>query len=195
MELVIFAGPNGSGKSTTCSNFIEEYGIKGFEYISPDIYAKEYFSDVENELERYGLAFAYADYKRKSALIEKRNFIVETVNSTTSKFDFYRECKKAGYLITLVFVCTESPEINIKRVALRKTQGGHDVPKDKIVSRYYKSLANLYELSEMSDVVYIYDNSQDNSGAKLCYYKNKFTIQEEVNALPNWVKTYLLEKK
>ena len=194
MELVIFAGPNGSGKSTIVNKFIEEYNLKDFEYISPDVYAKEYFSHVEDELKRYEKAFAYADYKRKSALMERRNFIVETVNSTTSKFDFYRECKKAGYVITLVFVCTNSPEINLKRVEKRKSQGGHDVPKDKTISRYYRSLENLYELSGISDVVYVYDNSIDKVGARLCYYKDKFTIQNEIDALPDWVKTYLFAK-
>ena len=189
MELLIFAGPNGSGKSTIIKKFIEEYNLSGFEYISPDIYAKEYFYGEEDEIKRYESAFAYAAYKRKSALMERRNFIVETVNSTTSKFEFYQECKKAGYTITLIFVCTNSPEVNIKRVAKRASQGGHDVPKEKIVSRYYKSLNNLSKLSEMSDVIYIYDNSEDDHGAKLCYYKDKFTIQEE--NLPQWVRDYL----
>ncbi len=40
----------------------------------------------------------------------------------------------------------------------------------------------------MSDVVYIYDNSKDNSGARLCYYRDKFTIQDE--ELPQWADNY-----
>lgn len=51
MDLVIFAGPNGSGKSTLVDRFIEVYNLTGFEYISPDVYAKEYFSYIEDEFD------------------------------------------------------------------------------------------------------------------------------------------------
>lgn len=97
-----------------------------------------------------------------------------------------------GYNITVVFVCTSSYEINIKRVAKRCAQGGHDVPKDKIISRYNRSLENLSALCALADVVYVYDYSQENTGAQLCYYKDKFTIQKEI--LPDWIKVNLFAK-
>ena len=46
----------------------------------------------------------------------------------------------AGYKVYLYFISTESPEINKFRVEARKAKKGHDVPEDKIVSRYYGSL-------------------------------------------------------
>lgn len=38
-------------------------------------------------------------------------------------------------------------------------QGGHDVPTDKIISRYDKALSLVHELIPFCDVCHIYDNS------------------------------------
>ena len=97
--MVIFAGPNGSGKTTIINQFIKEYSLSAYEYINPDKYAKDYFSNIEDEYERYLRAFAFADYKRNAALQEKRNFIIETVNATTNKFDFYKQCKVTATIL------------------------------------------------------------------------------------------------
>ena len=37
--------------------------------------------------------------------------------------------------------------------------GGHDVPEDKIIKRYDRSLALVKDLVEICDVCHIYDNS------------------------------------
>ena len=39
--------------------------------------------------------------------------------------------------------------------------GGHDVPKDKIISRYERALALVGEVVAVSDICHIYDNSSD----------------------------------
>lgn len=54
---------------------------------------------------------------------------------------------------------TADPAINVSRVKVRAALGGHDVPKDKIVSRYNKALALIPELLDTSDICHIYDNS------------------------------------
>ncbi len=56
-------------------------------------------------------------------------------------------------------MATESPEININRVANRVDDGGHDVAQDKIVERYYRSLELLPSAIAASDRAYIFDNS------------------------------------
>jgi len=191
MELFIFAGPNGSGKSTVLSEFIEKFNLKDFEYINPDIYAKEFFSGIDDEIKRYQAAFSFAEHKRAKALEENKRIIIETVNSTTNKFDFYSECAQRNYKITVVYIATSDPKINMERIAIRKAQGGHDVLEEKIISRYYKSLGFLFNLSLFANVLYIYDNSETNK-LKLCFYKDnqsKFTAK----VIPQWVKKYYFE--
>ncbi|WP_205314711.1 hypothetical protein [Ruminiclostridium herbifermentans] len=41
----------------------------------------------------------------------------------------------------------------------RKAAGGHDVPKDKIISRYDKALKLISEFVQLCDVCHMYDNS------------------------------------
>ena len=65
------------------------------------------------------------------------------------------------YQICAVFVLTKDSAINIRRVRNRVKMGGHDVPEDKIISRYEKSLQNLSKLVRIADLTRIVDNSTD----------------------------------
>lgn len=42
---------------------------------------------------------------------------------------------------------------------MRVANGGHFVEKDKILSRYYKSLTNIKNLLEIWDIMHVYDNT------------------------------------
>ena len=53
------------------------------------------------------------------------------------------------------------PEINVARVKNRVLTGGHDVPKEKIISRYSKSLNMIRELTQICDRLSVYDNSKE----------------------------------
>ena len=48
---------------------------------------------------------------------------------------------------------------NADDVEARVAQGGHDVEKQKIVSRYEKSLKNIKELLQICDILHVYDNT------------------------------------
>jgi len=96
---------------------------------------------VESQRER--LAQIIADFLRKKLLKERKRFSFETVFSHNSKLDIMRDAVTAGYKVYLYFVCTESPEINKFRVKARTKKGGHDVPVNKIETRYYRAL-DLY---------------------------------------------------
>ena len=56
-----------------------------------------------------------------------------------------------------------------QRIAQRVMDGGHEVPISKIISRYYKSLANAAQAIELVDRAYIYDNSVENTLPQLLY--------------------------
>jgi predicted ABC-type ATPase len=105
------------------------------------------------------LAQILADFLRKRLIAEKKKVSFETVFSHKGKLDIMRQAVDAGYKVYLYFVSTESPGINISRVALRKAKGGHDVPSDKIESRYYRSLDLLFDAAQISYQAFFYDNS------------------------------------
>ncbi len=105
------------------------------------------------------LAQILADFLRKKLVAAKKKFSFETVFSHPSKLEIMREAQSEGYKVYLYFVSTESPEINIFRVALRVKQDGHNVPEDKIRSRYYRSLDLLYEAAQITHQSFFFDNS------------------------------------
>lgn len=71
------------------------------------------------------------------------------------------EIKKKGYFIRCFYILTADPMINVFRVKARVEAGGHDVPKDKIISRYDKALELVHEVVSVCDICHIYDNSED----------------------------------
>ncbi len=69
--------------------------------------------------------------------------------------------KERGYFIRCYYILTADPLINVYRVKSRVAAGGHDVPKDKIISRYDKALDLVKELLKICDICHIYDNSAE----------------------------------
>lgn len=82
-----------------------------------------------------------------------RSFVFETVMSAEDKVDFILRAKEMVFFIRVFFISTDHPSINSSRIALRVMQGGHDVPIPKIVSRYYKSIANCKTISSVVDQI------------------------------------------
>ena len=69
--------------------------------------------------------------------------------------------KEKGYFIRCYYILTADPMINIFRVRARVEVGGHDVPDDKIISRFDKALALVHEVVGVCDICHIYDNSEN----------------------------------
>ena len=158
--LYVFAGPNGSGKSTLVANLAlwNNFDIK---YINADIIATQQFSHITDEKQRNYQSMFYTMDLVQDYISKGKSFCYETVLSHPSKLDIVDQAKQNGYKIISVFVCTQSPQINIKRVQKRASQGGHDVPPEKIEQRYYKSKQNWQVLKTLSDEVYEFDNSKE----------------------------------
>ena len=94
------------------------------------------------------------------ALENREDIMYETVFSHPSKLDIIRQARALGYFVRLFFVCTESPRINIDRVADRYAKGGHSVPGDKVSSRYNRALMYGADALHLVQRGYVYDNSK-----------------------------------
>lgn len=145
------------------------------------------------------LAQIIADFLRKELLKEKRKFSFETVFSHESKLAIMREAVNAGYKVYLYFVSTRSPDINKFRVKTRTKMGGHDVPPDKIESRYYRSLEFLHAACQLAYQVFFFDNSIDGQdSAMFAHFKigkgKKKWDSIDMNSVPQWFKDYYVAK-
>lgn len=159
-RLFVIAGPNGSGKTTLIANMYK-LGKLDVPYLNADLFASTLYSFISDEKDRNLKSMYYTMEKVEKFINIGKSFCYETVLSHPSKLELIKLAKEKEYEITSIFVYTNSPEINIERVAKRVEQGGHDVPKNKIVERYYRSLEFSKRLQELSNKFYIFDNSKD----------------------------------
>lgn len=106
-------------------------------------------------------AAKYVDNQRYNAIYLHKDFTFETVLSSNYKLELLERAKQEGYFIKCVFVLTNDPGINVERVRTRVAGGGHAVPTDKIIERYYKSLGNIKGLVELCDILHVYDNTKE----------------------------------
>jgi predicted ABC-type ATPase len=83
-------------------------------------------------------------------------------------------------------VSTIDPRYNILRVADRVSAGGHDVPPQKVIERYHRSLSLLPLAIEIADLVTLVDNTE----IPIEYAKTwQGTIRRTVSSCPVWVET------
>lgn len=151
----MIAGPNGSGK-TTLTNQLREDGIDLGHYINPDEIAKALSGSYED---RVRAAQGIAAAERQTCVRERRSFAFETVMSHPSKIEVLREARALGFRTALYFVATESPSLNVARVAQRVRLGGHDVPEDRIRERYVRTLDLLPQALDQAHLAVLFDNT------------------------------------
>ncbi|HEX4047868.1 MAG TPA: zeta toxin family protein [Elusimicrobiota bacterium] len=149
--LVAIAGPNGAGKTTFYGAHIAPAGLR---YVNADVIARELGA------EPYAAADAAAALRR-ALVLKRESFAFETVFSDPvgDKLKFLREAAATGYTVALCFVGIATPELSEERVAMRVSQGGHDVPAEKLRSRFPRTLANLKAAARTLPFVFVYDNS------------------------------------
>jgi predicted ABC-type ATPase len=184
-KLLIVAGPNGSGKTSVTGRILKHEWIEGCEYINPDNIARDMFGDW-NSPDAVMKAVRYAADVRENCIANGRSLIFETVLSAPDKITFVEQAKQKGYFIRLLFIGTDNPQINAARVAHRVMTGGHDVPIQKIISRYYKSIANCERLASVVDRLYVYDNSVENVFPELLFRAVDGKLTKQYIPLHDW---------
>jgi predicted ABC-type ATPase len=148
--IVALAGPNGAGKSTFFESHLKSSGLR---FLNADLLAKEFEVDAY-EASRIAAAI-------RAALVKQReSFIFETVFSDPvgDKLSFLRDTAQLGYSVVVCFVGIADAYTSQQRVAIRVTQGGHDVPAEKLVARFPRTIANLAAAIRELPCVLIFDN-------------------------------------
>lgn len=156
-NLLILAGPNGSGKTTFGAQLLaHEWGCNCI-----SLNADELANQLGgwNNTECIQQAQLMVREQLEHALHQKKDILYETVFSHPSKLDIIRRALSLGYFVRLFFICTESPRVNIERVADRFACGGHTVPGDKVTNRYHRSLLYGAEAMKLVHRGYLYDNT------------------------------------
>jgi predicted ABC-type ATPase len=169
--VIAIAGSNGAGKSTFYESFLAKSGLR---FVNADEIAKRLDIDAYDAAE---LAAAI-----RSALVDEReSFIFETVLSDPigDKVDQLASYASLGYTVVLIFIQIDAAEESILRVSMRVSQGGHDVPDEKLRARFARTEANLEKAIARLPHVVVFNNSDLDSPYRLTgLYENGSRIDE-----------------
>ena len=155
-DIVILGGPNGAGK-TTAAELLLPHRLRIHAFLNADEIARSISPDnVE------GVAFAAGRVmieRMRDMVRDHQSFAFETTCAGKSYLRLLRECRKAGWRVSLIYLWLPSPEYSIVRVAKRVSQGGHHIPDDVIRRRFQAGLWNMRHLYlPLADDATIYDN-------------------------------------
>lgn len=148
--IVALAGANGAGKSTFYHAHLKAAGLR---FVNADVLSREL------KIGPYEAA-KVADSLRRELVKQRESFVFETVLSDPAgdKLAFLKDAATAGYTVILCFIGISGPEVSKQRVAMRVSQGGHDVPTDKLETRYPRISANLRNALREVPHIWIFDN-------------------------------------
>ena len=181
--IVALAGPNGAGKSTFFEVHLKTSGLR---FLNADLLAHEF------EVDAYEAA-RMAAALRVELVKQRESFIFETVFSDPvgDKLGFLKETAEAGYSIVLCFIGIADASVSEQRVAIRVARGGHDVPTEKLISRFPRTLANLAAALRALPCVLIFDNDDLQTPFRhVAVFMNGRCMQLN-KPIPSWLKQLL----
>lgn len=153
----MIAGSNGAGKTTMAKALIPSFPSL-YEFINADEIAKGL---APLRPETMALTASKLMIKRFKELLESNNsFAFETTGSGTNYIKHLQQAKKQGYTIELFYLWLQGPDQAVQRVMQRVSQGGHHIPKEVVIRRYFGGLRNVInQYLPLADNVLIVDNS------------------------------------
>ncbi len=181
--IVALTGPNGAGKTTFYHAHLRPAGLR---FVNADVLAKEL------QIEPYA-ATRVADTIRRELVKQRESFVFETVFSDPAgeKLAFLKSAAEAGYNTILCFIGAAGPEVSEQRVAMRVSQGGHDVPAEKLVQRFPRVLANLKAAIRELPNVWVFDNNDLRSPYRLVAIFESGRLLKLERPIPRWLKPLL----
>lgn len=155
-EIMVVGGPNGAGKTTTAARILP-YGLHEGQFLNADFMAK---AISPHDPAGAAVSAGRMMLNRMHACREARqSFSLESTLASRGIARILSQAKAEGYVVRVGYVSLALPELSVLRVAQRVSRGGHDIPKDVIIRRYWRSLANFERLYKpLCDAWTLYNN-------------------------------------
>ena len=141
--LYIIAGCNGAGKTTASYSVLPDL-LNCREFVNADEIAKGLspFNPESVAIEAGKLML-----QRINLLLNQgKTFAIETTLATRSYASLVKTAQERGYQVVLLYFWLPSPEMAIERVAKRVCEGGHNIPTETIMRRYWLGLQNFFHI-------------------------------------------------
>jgi predicted ABC-type ATPase len=156
-KIIIIAGPNGAGKTTFARDFLPAEA-QTLSFVNADLIAA-------------GLAPfnpETASFKAGRLMLEEidefveagKSFAFETTLSGHTYLKKIAVWQSHGYQVKLWFLSLPSADVAVSRVAIRVSQGGHNIPEEVIRRRFKVGLENFHNhYCKIVNSWAFYDNS------------------------------------
>lgn len=139
--LYIIAGANGSGKSTLASELLPSENL---EFLNADEVAKEICPE---HIESVKIQAGKIVLQKLDELLNKKNsFAIETTLAGKNHIKTINKAKELGYNVVLIYSYLDNSLMCENRIKIRVLNGGHDIPKEDIIRRFYRSKENFWNL-------------------------------------------------
>lgn len=178
--VVALAGPNGAGKTTFYHAHLARAGLP---FVNADLLSREL------DIDPYAGAHL-ANSLRRALIARGASFVFETVLSDPvgDKVAFLEGAARQGYTVVLCYVGLDNVEQSVQRVQMRVSQGGHDVPSEKLRARFARTLDNLrLAISSLPHVLAI-----DNGDVKVPFREAAVFEQGRLvrwqDPMPDWLR-------
>lgn len=174
-EVVIVAGCPGSGKSLVANALLSSTLYQNYCYYSYLDYIKPIVGDSE-------MGFNEGC----------ESVLVETILTATDQREYITELKDAGCRVTMFYIGTESPMVNINRIARKNILKEKECDIDKVFSRFFKSLAGAISLKQHINDLYLLDNSEDGEAPLMVgHFQDGELITGLNENAPDWARLFL----
>ena len=139
-RMFIISGCNGAGKTTASYTLLP--GLLNLQtFVNADEIA-DGLSPQNPEKEQIRASRLMME-RMDQLIMRSEDFAVETTLATKTLVHIITEARRLGYHTGLLYFWLRSPELAVKRVAIRVASGGHGIPESTIVRRYWQGMNNL----------------------------------------------------
>ncbi len=154
----------------------------GLPFINADVVAARITSDANS-------AAILTKALRQSLVEGQENFVFETVFSDPvgDKIGFFEQVAGRGYEVVLCFIGLASPDQSAARVVMRVLRGGHNVPSEKLRSRFPRTLSNLQMAISRLPNVFVFDNSDLCRPFRFVAAYKSGQLTDQSPPIPSWL--------
>jgi predicted ABC-type ATPase len=186
--MYVVAGPSGSGKTSAFPG--SQFGC---DYFNADDYAAHLNGGSYVGIPRSIRAIVGPICEKfiHDHIAAGKDFATETTLRSTIVFDQMKQAHQAGFVVRFRYVCVDSLDKSVDRVANRADLGGHSGSEDTVRKIRSSSLGNfprvLDELGKTINLLDLYDNSAYKKPPKLIASFLGREITFLASELPAWM--------
>lgn len=183
-KYVLIAGANGVGKSTLYESVFE---LRDMKRINVDELVREIGSwkNPADILSAGKMAVArIEEYFYKGV-----SFSQETTLCGKSIIKNILRARELGYFVETHYIGVDNANLAKQRIARRVANGGHGIPDEDVVRRFYGSFVQLKEVLPMIDLLIFYDNTIKFNRFAL-FERGK--LRKASKNVPEWFQKYIM---